>query len=232
MSWVLILGTGLERMITYQPVLLVSFFSFSGELWGAGGGESKDSLFPDGSVISFGGELAAEEKVSRSLWTSFGTSTVMRELLIALRLKMFPKLPIMLLSQYLLFNIGRSIVTHGRGSALKRCLTIRSAVGKERVARKRRTGYYKRNLLCKDSGSSLLSRRSASKVKATYKNVVFSCNVSESWIIVLKTDLCHSLSSHIVLISVLSRIVSASRSVASGQVLLLDWTLSCLELLL
>ena len=112
-SWDLMLGNGQKGMspkFTYQPVLLVSFFSFSGELWGAGGGESKDSRFSDGSCISFGGELPAEEKVARSLWTSFGTSTVMRALLIALRLKIFPKLPIMLPSQYLPFRIGRRVV--------------------------------------------------------------------------------------------------------------------------
>ena len=80
--------------ITYHPVLLVNFFSLSGQVWGADGGESKDSRFLDGSIISFCCEpIAFEEKTSRSLCTSLGTSTIRRPLLIALRPKMFPKLP-------------------------------------------------------------------------------------------------------------------------------------------
>lgn len=114
---------GMGPKFTYQPVLLVSFFSFSGELWGAGGGESKDSRFSDGSCISFGGELPAEEKVSRSLWTSFGTSTVMRALLIALRPKIFPKLPIMNVAESISSTQDRekSREIIGWGSALKTC---------------------------------------------------------------------------------------------------------------
>ena len=80
--------------ITYHPVLLVNFFSLSGQLWGADGGESKDLRFLDGSNISFCCEPTVfEEKTSRSLCTSLGASTIRRPLFITLRPKTFPKLP-------------------------------------------------------------------------------------------------------------------------------------------
>ena len=118
---------------TYQPVLLVSFFSFSGTLWDAGGGESKDSRFPNGSDISLRCELIAfEEKTSRSLCTSLGTSTVKRPLLIALRPKMFPKLPSHCRVKIFPLKLDDEL---SQTSALKICFTIQFQIEMEALSR-------------------------------------------------------------------------------------------------
>ena len=70
---------------TYQPVLPDSFFSFSKKLRDADS-DSSETLF-------YYKLTAYKKKTSRSLCTSLGTSIVQRPLLIALRPKMFPKLP-------------------------------------------------------------------------------------------------------------------------------------------
>ena len=80
------------------------------------------------------------------------------------------------------------------------------------LTRNIRTGYYKRNLLRKDSGSSLLSRTSATQVITTHEYVILTGDVSERWIIVFETHLCHSRWRYIILIRVLSRNVSVSPS--------------------
>ena len=137
--------------ITYQPVLLVNFFSFSGTLWGPGGGESKDSRFSDGSFCCE--PTAAEEKYSRSLCTSLGTSTIKRPLLTALRPKVAPKLPT------LPSQIPSSKQDEGFSEKMLSRHDSWFDLNQERGSSvlTRRTCYYKGDLFSKDRGSGLLS---------------------------------------------------------------------------
>jgi hypothetical protein len=81
--------------MSVQPVLLVNFFSCLGVTLGVGVNESNDSRFCDGS-LTFCCELCTLvlEKVSLSRCTRRGISRRGSALLIALRLKVLPTLPL------------------------------------------------------------------------------------------------------------------------------------------
>lgn len=53
-------------------------------------------------------------------------------------------------------------------------------------------------------------RRPAAEIEPRHKNIRILCNMSECWIVVLKTDLCHLLVTDVVLISVLAKTVLVS----------------------
>ena len=77
-----------------QPVRRVSTFSDGGTACDAGGGESKESLFRDGSSTGccMAWEGLFEENTARNLSTNLGTSTVTKALLIEFLWKILPKL--------------------------------------------------------------------------------------------------------------------------------------------